>query len=203
MNACSRLVLAAMPLFLATSAWSGDYQTGLDAFNSADYDTALTEWQPLADAGDAGGEYGLGMMYGNGFGVAMNDEKALHYYGLAAGKGHADAQYKLGVMHQNGWGVPMNEEEAANMFLLAAEQGHIDAQTGLGQIYAADYSPMYDKIKAYKWFSIANNLGNMNAAVAREELADDLSADEIIEIDRIANVWVESHVGMVASDQDY
>ena len=48
MNACSRIVLVAVPLFFATSAWSGDFQTGLDAFNSADYDTALAEWHQLA-----------------------------------------------------------------------------------------------------------------------------------------------------------
>lgn len=202
MNAFLRVLLAAVPLFLATAAWSGDFQTGLDAFNSGDYETALAEWQPLADAGDAQGQYGLGMLYGNGFGVDMNDEKALSNYGLASEQGHADAQYKLGVMHQNGWGVPMNEEEAAKFFLLAAESGHMDAQIGLGQIYSADYSPLYDKASAYKWFSIANQLGNMNAAVAREELADRLTADEIIEFDGLVSIWMEDHGGLFASDQD-
>ncbi len=202
MNAFSRVFLAAVPLFLASAAWSGDFQTGLDAFNSGDYDTALAQWQPLAEAGDADGLYGLGMMYGNGFGVDMNDEKALSYYGLASEKGHADAQYKLGVMHQNGWGVPMNEEEAARLFELAAESGHMDAQIGLGQIYSADYSPLYNKAEAYKWLGIATQLGNMNAAVAREQLAERLTAGEVIEFDGMVNIWMENHAGMVASDQD-
>ena len=201
MNVFSRVFLAAAPLFLASAALSGDFQVGMDAFNSGDYDTALAKWQPLADAGDAEGLYGLGMMYGNGFGVDMNDEKALNYYGLASEKGHADAQYKLGVMHQNGWGVPMNEEEAAKLFEMAAESGHVDAQIGLGQIYSADYSPLYDKAQAYKWLGVASQLGNMNATVAREDLAERLTADEIIEFDGMVNVWMEDHGDIVASDQ--
>jgi TPR repeat protein len=201
MNAIARVLLAATPLFLATTAWSADFDKGLDAYNSNDYSTALTEWQALADAGDANGQYGLGMLYANGFGVELNDEQALSNYGLAAGQGHAEAQYQLGVMHQNGWGVPMNEEEAAKMFEQAAEQGHIDAQLGLAQIYSADYSPLYDKAAAYKWYSIATNLGSMNAAVEREDLAKKLTADEVIDIDGAVNSWMESHGGLVASDQ--
>ena len=202
MNVFSRVFFAAVPLVLATAAWSGDYQTGFDAFNSGDYDTALAEWQPLAEAGDADGQYGLGMMYGNGFGVDMNDELALKYYGLASDQGHADAQYNMGVMHQNGWGLPMNEEEAAKLFELAAESGHMGAQIGLGQIYSADYSPLYNKAEAYKWLGIASHLGNMNASVARETLAENLTADEVIEFDGLVNVWIENHGGMFASDHD-
>jgi len=203
MIALSRVFLAAVSLFLATAAWSGDFQSGLDAFNSANYAGALTEWQPLADAGDAEGQYGLGMLYANGFGVDLNDEKALNYYGLASEQGHAGAQYNLGVMHQNGWGVPMNDEEAARLFLMAAESGHVDAQIGLGQIYAADYSPLYDKAKAYKWLGIATYLGNMNAAVARDTLAENLTTDEVLEYEGAVNVWMEAHGGMFASDEEY
>ena len=201
MSTISRIAVSVAALILAGQAWSGDFQAGMNAFNSADYEKALAEWQPLADAGDADGQYGLGMLYGNGFGVDMNDEKALHYYNAAADQGHADAQYKLGVMHQNGWGVPMDEKAAADIFRKAAEKGHIEAQMGLAQICAAEWSPMYDKIEAYKWFSIATQLGNMNAAVAREDLANDLTADEVIEIDGIVNIWMEDHGALVAIDE--
>lgn len=201
MSTISRIVLPIATLILAFPAWSADFQAGMDAFNSADYDKALTEWQPLADAGDADGQYGLGMLYGNGFGVDMIDEKAIEYYNLASAQGHADAKYNLGVMYQNGWGVDMNEEEAARIFREAAVQGHVAAQMGLAQICAAEWSPMYDKVEAYKWFSIATQLGNMNAAVAREDLASDLTADEVIEIDGIVNVWMEDNGALVAIDE--
>ena len=203
MIAFSRVWLAAVPLFLATSAWSGDYQTGRDAYDIGDYATALTVWQPLAETGDANSQFGLGLLYGNGFGVAMDDALSLRWYGLAAQQGHADAQCNLGVMHLNGWGVPMNEIVASRMFLMAAEQGKTEAQIALGLIYAADYSPLYNKEEAYKWFSVADRLGDLNAGPKREDQAARLSADEIIEADGMVSIWFENHGGMVATDDEY
>ncbi len=58
MIAFSRVWLAAVPLFLATSAWSGDYQTGRDAYDIGDYATALTAASPqycVAPMGDVSG----------------------------------------------------------------------------------------------------------------------------------------------------
>jgi TPR repeat protein len=67
-------LLAIVGLLIATNAWGGDSQKGFEAYNGADYETALTLWQPLAEAGDADSQYGLGQMYGNGFGVDMAGE---------------------------------------------------------------------------------------------------------------------------------
>ena len=91
----SRISLAIVGLLFAVFAWSGDAQKGLDAYNSGDYETALTEFQPLADAGDVGGQFGLGQMYGNGFGVMMDDALAIKWYTLAADQGHALAEKLL------------------------------------------------------------------------------------------------------------
>ena len=202
MNAFARVCLAAMSLLLAATAWSGDYETGFEAYEVGEYATALAEWQPLAEEGDANSQYGLGLLYGNGFGVEMNDALALRWYGLAAQQGHSGAQCNLGVIHMNGWGVPMNEIVASRMYLMAAEQGVTEAQIALGVIYAADYSPLYNKEEAYKWFSIADRLGDLNAAPKREDLAVKLTADEAVEADGIVNIWFESHSGIVASDQN-
>ena len=43
-------------------SWSADFQKGGDAYNRGDYATALREWKPLAEQGDAGAQYGLGVM---------------------------------------------------------------------------------------------------------------------------------------------
>lgn len=203
MIAFSRVCLAIVPLFFATVAWSGDYQSGRAAYDIGDYSKALAVWQPLAEAGDAGSQFGLGLLYGNGFGVDMIDEQALRWYGLAAEQGHAAAQCNLGVMHLNGWGVPMNEIIAEKMFLMAAEQGVTEAQISLGLIYAADYSALYNKEEAYKWLSIADRLGDLNAGPKREDQAARLTADEVIEADGMVSIWFESYGGMVASDDEF
>ena len=127
----SCIILAAASLLLATLVWGADFQKGLDAYSSADYETALAEWQPLAEAGDIGSQFGLGQMYGNGFGVTMDDAAAIKWYGLAAGQGHAAAQCNLAVMHQNGWGLPQNDVEAMRLFGLAADQGVTEAMIAL------------------------------------------------------------------------
>ncbi len=101
--------LAVMLFLFSSVIWAGSFKAGWDAYSSTDYTTALSEWQDLADSGDPDACYGMGLLYGNGFGVDMDDELALKYYGIAAAAGHAEAQYNLGVMHQNGWGVPINE----------------------------------------------------------------------------------------------
>ena len=130
MQRFSRGFLAVMLFLFSSVIWAGSFKAGWDAYSSTDYTTALSEWQDLADSGDPDACYGMGLLYGNGFGVDMNDELALKYYGIAAAAGHAEAQYNLGVMHQNGWGVPINEEEGLKWYRLA-KFGDIDAKLKL------------------------------------------------------------------------
>ena len=49
-----------------------DLQKGYDAFEAGDYATALQEWRPLAEQGDADAQYFLGVMYKNGQGVPQD-----------------------------------------------------------------------------------------------------------------------------------
>jgi len=195
----SRVVLAAFGLLLAASAWSGESEKGLLAFNSNEYDTALTIWQPLAEAGDAESQYGLGMMYGNGFGVPMDDALALKWYGLSAEQGHSGAQCNLAVMHQNGWGVPLNEDEAIRLYSLAAEQGVAQAMLALGRHFAMDFSEAYDPVEAYKWFSLAALQDDIDAAAKRETIAAKLTVEQVAEGDALVDLWSSDHTGLLAT----
>ena len=47
----------------ATLAIAADYEAGVDAYKRGDYATALREFQPLAEQGDADAQYYLGVMY--------------------------------------------------------------------------------------------------------------------------------------------
>jgi uncharacterized protein len=194
-----RILIATIALALATAVWGGDAQKGLDAYNSMDYETALAVWQPLAESGDAGGQYGLGMMYGNGFGVAMEDALALKWYGLAAEQGHAGAQCNLAVMYQNGWGVPLNEEKAIHYYLLAAEQGVPEAMTALGRHFAMDYSDAYDPVRAYKWLSLAYLLQDMDAGVKREALVATMTIEQVAEGNVLVEAWSVEHTELLAN----
>ena len=53
MNRLLILPMLLLTLLVGTPAFSADYQKGLTAAQSGDYATALREWTPLAEQGDA------------------------------------------------------------------------------------------------------------------------------------------------------
>lgn len=200
MRRFSRIYLAVFLLLISPFALSGDFKKGWEAYSSTDYATALAEWQELADAGDRDASYGMGLLYGNGFGVDMNDDLALKYYGVAAEQGHADAQFNLAVMHQNGWGVPQSDDKANEYYKLAAEQGVTQAQIALGRFYSLDFLDTYDPVEAYKWFTLAEALGDVDAADKREFIASRMTSDQVIEADGLVNVWMDRHRTLFADN---
>tara|TARA_B100001758_G_C18055818_1_gene425620 strand:+ start:89 stop:577 length:489 start_codon:yes stop_codon:yes gene_type:complete len=102
---------------------SADFQKGVEAYNKSDYVTALREWIPLAEQGDADVQYSLGVMHDLGQGVRQNYMVAVKWYKLAAEQGQANAQAALGQMHQNGEGVPKDLIRAHMWFHIAATAG--------------------------------------------------------------------------------
>ena len=104
---------------LTTPAWAG-LDEGAAAYKRGDYATALREWRPLAEQGNANAQFNLGFMYRNGLGVPQDYAKALQWYRKAAKQGVAEAQYNLGIMYGNGEGVPQDYAQAHMWSNLAA-----------------------------------------------------------------------------------
>ena len=92
-------------LLLGVPSYSADFNKGLTAAQSGDFATALKEWKPLAEEGNAVAQNNLGLMYENGWGVHQDYEEAVRWYQLAAEQGHSKAQGNLGVMYAFGNGV--------------------------------------------------------------------------------------------------
>ena len=92
-------------LSLSISSYAADFNKGLTAAQSGDFATALKEWKPLAEEGNAAAQNNLGLMYHNGWGVPQDYKEAARLYRLAAEQGDADAQGNLGVMYELGKGV--------------------------------------------------------------------------------------------------
>ena len=70
-------------------SWSADYRKGLTAAKSGDFATALREWKPFAEQGNARARYNLGVMYEIGQGVPQDDKTAVKWHRLAAEQGDA------------------------------------------------------------------------------------------------------------------
>jgi hypothetical protein len=80
-------------------------------------------------------QYNLAKSYESGKGMRKNENKAAHYYILAAKQGHMGAQKRLGYLYQHGIGVNQNESEAIHWYTKAAEQGNIVAHEQLIALY--------------------------------------------------------------------
>jgi TPR repeat protein len=65
------------------------------AYQAADYATAFSTYQLLADYGDAAAQHNLGLMYENGLGVGQNMEQAMRWYRLAADQAFPPAVTRL------------------------------------------------------------------------------------------------------------
>jgi len=108
-----------------------EFQKAVDAYNREDYKTSYKLMLPLAKKGLAQAQYNLGVMYGNGKGIAKDYSKAIKWWNHAANQGSGKAQYNLGVMYEEGKGVKKNLTKAANWYQLASNQGHAKAQEKL------------------------------------------------------------------------
>lgn len=80
-----------LTLFLFTSAaFAGPLEDGVAAFNSQDYDAALSLLKPLAEQGNPAAQYQLGYMYLYGHGVEKNYAEAWFWLTIAASANTTD-----------------------------------------------------------------------------------------------------------------
>ena len=102
MNRLLILPVLLLTLLVGNPAFSADWDKGVAAYQSGDYATALREWKPLAEQGNARAQFYLGVMYGNGQGVPQDYKTAVKWYRLAAEQGDADAQTSLDIILRRG-----------------------------------------------------------------------------------------------------
>jgi CHAT domain-containing protein/Tfp pilus assembly protein PilF len=141
---------------------AADLQKGLEAHAKGDYETALREWKPLAEQGNAGAQYSLGMMH-FGYGLTQNYREAGKWFRLAAEQGQTGAQGMLGMIYEFGHGVVEDHEEAVKWYRLAADKGVARAQERLGVMYEFGKGVTQDYTEAVKWYRLAAAQGSTEA----------------------------------------
>lgn len=173
---------------LAAPAWA-DFQAGVDAHDREDYATALQEWQPLADQGDAQAQYQVGMLYHKGRGVPQDDVQARKWYGKAAAQGQTKAQFSLGTLYFNGEGGRKDYQQALRWFRLAANQGMALAQTKIAIMYDYGEGVPKDKVQAYKWLSLAAKNGDKSAPLLLSSLDNEMTPAQVTKAKELASEW--------------
>jgi len=117
-----RIGVTLITLLLSAPALA-DYQAGVDAYQSGDFKTAMAEWLPLAEGGDAVVQNSVGALYDHGLGVDESDAEAARWYQMAADQDLPLAMRNLGGMYAGGYGVPFDQAQAEYWYGKAAEAG--------------------------------------------------------------------------------
>ncbi|MFC1797337.1 SPOR domain-containing protein [Pseudomonadota bacterium] len=137
-----------------------DYQTGLEAYQQGNFETAITEWQKVAEsppgaippATRAETLYAIGMLYWLGQGVQQDTTESASWLKLAAELNHPGAQTKLGFLYSTGQGVKQSNFEALKWWQMAANQSDADAQYNLGVLYRDGLGVKQDANQSLQWF---------------------------------------------------
>ena len=118
-----------------------------------------------AEAGEAEGQFRLGVMYAYGRGTARDEAEAASWLRKAAGQNHIAAQMRLGLMLARGAGVAKDEAEAAEWLRKAAERNDSVAQFNLGLMHAHGLGVAKDRNEALRWYRKAVAQGHPGARV--------------------------------------
>jgi hypothetical protein len=167
-----RAALAASWLVLAASApvAADDFDDGFTAYLLGKHDQAFKVWLPLARAGGIEAQFGLGLLFEQGRGVARDIEAAASWYARAAEQGSMRAQTQLGGMYARGDGVAEDWMKAISWWRRAAAQGSMRAQFHLGQAYQFGSGVERDLDTALLWYDESAALGFNPAALLIEEI---------------------------------
>jgi uncharacterized protein len=192
MKSVFRALLLSISLIFSSgmTSYAQDFEKGLRAAQSGDFATALREWMPLAERGDADAQYNVAQMYSKGDGVIQDDRQAVKWWLKAAKQNHTSAQYNIGVMYAEGRGIIQDYKEALKMFSKAAEKGDADAQSYLGAMYVKGHAVLQDDVYAHMWWNIAASNGNEIAAKNRSIVTKRMTSSQIAEAQKLARECV-------------
>jgi TPR repeat protein len=92
-------------------------------------------------------------------------------------------------MYFDGRGVPKDAAQAAMLFKRAADHGNVYAQVLLGRMFAEGDGVPQDFVLAYMWNNLAAAQGWGGADFARDELAKQMTREQIASAQRLSREW--------------
>ena len=156
-----------------------------------------------AKAGNPEAQFRLGVMFGNGDGVALDSAQACEWFEKAAAQGHENALITLAWMYANGTGVDADEDRARNLYLKAAEKGSAKAQYVVATMYRfAQYGVEKDLRRALEWYLRAADQGMPTAQFALGKML--MEGKGVVQDDAAALQWLSlAHVNGSKRAEDY
>ena len=187
-----KLLLTIIFVIFSSNVSAQDFNKGLEAAEAGDFATAMKEWKPLAEQGNAKAQAIIGILYENGHGVLKDYAEAVKWYRSSAEQGHTSAQNNLGYIYDNGVGVLKDASEAVKWYRLSAEQGNSLGQFNLGLSYNNGDGVLQDYVKAHMWYNIASANGHENAGGLRNKLEALMTASDVLKATAMAKECMAS-----------
>jgi len=199
-------IILAFLMMLSSPVAAQDFDKGWAAAEAEDFPTALKEWQPLAEQGNAQAQWGLGILYFSGKGVPQSYRDAFKFYKLAADQNNPDGQLGLAPMYVEGFGVIQDYKAARILFRKAANQGSSIAAGALGYNYSKGiHGFLKDNVMAHAWYNIASANGANAVGILdtndttewyghqRDLVAKEMSSDDISKAQAVARKCMNSN----------
>ncbi len=162
LHACALLTLW-LSLTYTAAASADDYELGRQALESGHSAQTIELWRPLAEAGDADAQFGLGILYNDAIGVEQDYAEANYWFLRAAEQGYAMAQFNLGNAYKNGTGMTIDPAMAVIWWRKAAEQDFAPAQFNLGSALLEGFGTPRDRAAGLSWYRRAAANGHPQA----------------------------------------
>jgi TPR repeat protein len=176
-------------LLTSTAAAVADGVAGFEAYEKGDYATALKEFLPLAESGQASAEAAVGQMYFEGKGVKPDMKEAARWLEPAASKGMARAQFLLGKLYLSGEGVAADPVKAAALTKAAADQGLVEAQVDTCAFYYQGVGVPKDLVQAYLYANLAAQQGSEDGKSILTLLGQDMKPEDVAKGDEAVRAW--------------
>ena len=176
-------------LLLSSTVALADYEDGVEAAFSGDYDTAFKEFTIAAEEGLSLAQYNLGILYFTGQGVEQDFDEAFEWTKRAAEQGHLNAQFNLGSLYLDGQGTQVSVLEGVNWFTQAAKNGHANSAYTLAKMHQEGDFVDSDLVLAHAWAAQSEINEHPEASSLKKEIAQDLSTEEIRQARRIFAAW--------------
>jgi TPR repeat protein len=156
-----------------------------------------------AKAGNPEAQFRLGVMHGNGDGVALDYAEAVAWFEKAVAQNHENAMITLAWMYANGTGVDVDEDRARELYLRAAELGSAKAQYVVATMYRfAQYGVKKDIAVAVDWYLKSANQGMATAQFALGKMI--MEGKGVAQDDEAALQWLSlAHANGSKRAEDY
>jgi TPR repeat protein len=172
------------------------YEAGRAAYGRGDYAAALAFFNTAIAKGSAAALAGLGVLYVEGSGVALNYDKAREQFEKGAERGDPRSISDLGAIYGRGLGVPQNYDKARSLHQKAAALGVAESMYRLGFLYRDGLGGERSYGSAIYWFEKAARAG---VSDARQHLARLCSLGDLASAEIIACFEAEAGLGDAAA----